>query len=97
MTIPSTVRTAVGLAEGDLVDVRAIGNRIVITPQVVIDRSQFPTADGEYTPAQRRALDASLAESEKGPYSGPFKSGTEIAAFMKKRSPGAKPSKSKKS
>jgi AbrB family looped-hinge helix DNA binding protein len=97
MTIPSTVRTAVGLAEGDLVDVRAIGNKIVITPQVVIDRSQFPTADGEYTPAQRSALDASLAESEKGPYSGPFKRGTEIAAFMKKRLRGAKPSKSKKS
>ena len=37
MTIPSTVRAAVGLAEGDMVDVRAIGNKIVITPQLVIE------------------------------------------------------------
>jgi AbrB family looped-hinge helix DNA binding protein len=97
MTIPSTVRAAVGLAEGDLVDVRAIGNRIVITPQLVIDRSKFLTADGEYTPAQRRALNASLAESEKGPYYGPFESGAEIAAFMKERQRGARPSQSNKS
>ena len=79
MTIPSTVRSAVGLVEGDLVDVRAIGNKIVITPQLVIDRSRFSTADNEYTPAQRRAIDASLAESEKGPYYGPFKSGLKSA------------------
>lgn len=97
MTIPSTVRSAVGLAVGDLVDVRAIGNKIVITPQLVIDRSKFPTADDEYTPAQRRAIDASLAKSEKGPYYGPFKSGAEIGAFMKKRLRSARPTKSKKS
>jgi hypothetical protein len=97
MTIPRTVRSAVGLVEGDLVDVRAIGNKIVITPQLVIDRSRFSTADNEYTPAQRRAIDASLAESEKGPYHGPFKSGAEISAFMKKRLRSARPTKSKKS
>jgi AbrB family looped-hinge helix DNA binding protein len=98
MTIPSTVRAAVGLAEGDLVDVRAIGNKIVITPQLAIDRSsKFPTADaGEYTPQERRALDASLTESEKGPYHGPFQSGAEIAAFMKKRQRRARPAKSNK-
>jgi hypothetical protein len=46
---------------------------------------------------QRRAIDASLAESEKGPYYGPFQSGAEIAAFMKKRLRRARPSKSNKS
>jgi bifunctional DNA-binding transcriptional regulator/antitoxin component of YhaV-PrlF toxin-antitoxin module len=97
MTIPRTVRSAVGLAAGDMVDVRAIGNKIVITPQWVIDRSKFPTAGDEYTPEERRALDASLAESEKGPYYGPFKSGAEITAFMKKRLRGARPSKSNNS
>ena len=97
MTIPSKVRAAVGLAEGDLVDVRAIGNKIVITPQLVMDRSKFSTAADEYTPAQRRAMDASLAESEKGPYYGPFQSGSEIAAFVKKGQRSARPSKSKKS
>jgi len=97
MTIPRTIRSAVGLAAGDMVDVRAIGNKIVITPQLVTDRSKFPTADDEYTPEERRAIDVSLAESEKGPYYGPFKGGAEIAAFMKKRLRSARPSKSDKS
>ena len=87
MTIPSTVRAAVGLAEGDLVDVRAIGNKIVITPQVVIDRSQFPNADDEYTPAQRRIIDARLDESEEelknGRGYGPFSTAEEMIAHMK--------------
>lgn len=85
MTIPSTVRSAVGLDEGGIVEVRAIGKKIVITPRQAIDRSRFPTADDEYTPVQRRTLDASLAKAEKGPYYGPFKNGAEIAAFLKKR------------
>jgi len=51
---------------------------------MMIDRSKFPTADGEYTPRQRRIIDASLAEAEKGPYHGPFQNGAEIAAFLKK-------------
>jgi hypothetical protein len=63
----------------------------------VVDRSKFPTADDEYTPAERRAIDASLAESEKGPYHGPFKSGAEIGAFVKKRLRSARPPKSKRS
>src|SRR5438105_12543496 len=73
MTIPSSVRSAVGLTQGDLVEVRAVGKKVVITPQLVIDRSKFPTADDEYTPAQRRIIDARLAEAAKGPYYGPFK------------------------
>lgn len=72
-------------------------NKIVITPQLVIDRSKFPTADDEYTPEERRAIDVSLDASEKGPYYGPFKSGAEIAVFMKKRPRRASPSKSNKS
>ena len=84
MTIPSRVRSAVGISEGDIVEVKAVGKKIVITPQLVIDRSQFPTADDDYTPEQRRAITARLAEAEKGPYYGPFKSGAEVAAFLKK-------------
>src|ERR1700683_689534 len=84
MTIPRTVRSAVGLADGDFVEVRAVGKRIVITPQLALDRSKFLTTD-EDTPDQRRLVNASLAEAEKGPYHGPFKNGAEIAAFLKKR------------
>src|ERR1700722_16397443 len=95
MTIPRRVRSAVGLIDGDFVEVRAVGKRIVITPQLAIDRSKFLAPD-EYTPEQRRRVNASLTEAEKGPYHGPFKNGAEIAAFLKKRQPGAKPAKSRK-
>lgn len=96
MTLPTGVRTAVGLAEGDLVDVRVTGRRIVITPTLVMDRSRFPTADDEYTPEQRRIINARLARTEKGPFFGPFKNGAEVAAFMK-RQRSAKSAKSKAS
>lgn len=45
MTIPRRVRSAVGLVDGDFVEVRAVGRRIVIIPQLVIDRSKFPGAE----------------------------------------------------
>jgi len=34
MTVPRKVRSAVGLADGDLVEVKAVGKKIVITPQL---------------------------------------------------------------
>ena len=89
MTLPTGVRAAVGLMEGDFVDVRVTGRRIVITPSQEIDRSKFPVAD-EYTAEQRRVIDARLAKSEKGPFFGPFKNGTEVAAFLKKKQRTAK-------
>ena len=72
--------------------------KIVITPKVIIDRSRFPTADDEYTPAQRRIIDARLAESEdefkKGRTYGPFNTADEMIAHMKselkKRGPAKK-------
>jgi AbrB family looped-hinge helix DNA binding protein len=97
MTIPSSVRSAVGLTDGDLVEVRAVGKKIVITPQLVIDRSKFPTADDEYTPQQRRIINARLADAEKGPYYGPFKNGADLAAFLRKEHQSTKRTKSKKS
>ena len=97
MTLPTGVRAAVGLADGDLVDVKVAGRRIVITPTLVIDRSKFPTAKDEYTPEQRRILDASLAQAEKGPYFGPFKNGAEVADFLKKWKRRGKLAKLKKS
>jgi AbrB family looped-hinge helix DNA binding protein len=85
MTIPRRVRSAVGPIDGDLVEVRAIGKRIIVTPQLVIDRSKFPTADDEYTPEQRRIVTARLNKAEKGPFFGPFKNGVEVAAFLKRK------------
>jgi hypothetical protein len=56
--------------------------KIVITPKLVIDRSQFPNADEEYTPAQRRVIDARLAKSEKSPFDGPFDTDEELLASL---------------
>src|SRR5258708_4968541 len=64
-TIPHRVRSAVGLVDGDLVEVKAVGKKIVITPQLVMDRTKFPSADDEYTQAQRRFIDARLAKSDE--------------------------------
>ena len=96
MTIPRTVRAAVGLADGDLVEIKAVGKKIVITPQVAIDRSKFPSADDEYTPGQRRMVNARLNRAEKGPYYGPFRTGAEVAAFLEKKSRGRRPIKRRK-
>jgi AbrB family looped-hinge helix DNA binding protein len=64
VTIPTAVRRQAGLTRGDLVDFAFERGKIVMTPKLVIDRSAFPTADGEYTPAQRRIVDARLAKAD---------------------------------
>ena len=48
-----------------------------------IDRSPFPNADDEYTPEQRRSIDAQLDEAEKSPAHGPFNNAAE--AILAKR------------
>jgi len=49
--------------------------------------SNFPNADDEYTPAQRRVIDARLDESEedlkKGRTAGPFNSANEMVVHLK--------------
>lgn len=62
VTIPTSVRRRAGLNKGDLVNFAFQRGKIVITPQLVIDRSKFPTADDEYTPEQRKIVDADLAK-----------------------------------
>jgi hypothetical protein len=79
------------------VEVRAVGKKIVITPQLAIDRSKFPAADDEYTAEQRRSISARLDKAEKGPFYGPFKNGAEVAAFLKEKVRGtARPGKPRK-
>ena len=87
VTIPTRVREKAGLSKGDLVEFSYRRGKIVITPKVVVDRSKFPNATDEYTPAQRRLIDARLAESEEdfkqGRTYGPFKTADEMIAHMK--------------
>jgi len=89
VTIPTSVRRQAGLSKGDLVKFTFNRGKIVITPSLVIDRSTFATADDEYTPAQRRIVDARLAESEAdykaGRSYGPFNTADEMIADMKAR------------
>jgi AbrB family looped-hinge helix DNA binding protein len=86
MTLPVKLRSLAGISEGDLVEAAFQRGKIVITPKIVIDRSKFPTADEEYTPAQRRIIDARLAKSDEdikhGRVYGPFNTAEEMAASI---------------
>lgn len=87
VTIPTRVREQAGLKRGDLVEFAYVRGEIVITPKVVIDRSQFPNADDEYTPAQRRAIDARLDKADEeikaGRVHGPF-TAKQAAAYIER-------------
>ena len=87
MTLPSRLRSAIGVAEGDLVEASVLKGKIILTPKTVIDRSTFPTADDEYTPAQRRTIDARLAKSDedikRGRTFGPFDTAADMVTSMK--------------
>lgn len=86
VTLPIRFRAAVGLSKGDFVEVSMRNGKIVMQPQVVIDHSKFPNADDEYTPEQRRVIDARLAKAEEaikaGRVYGPFNTAEEMAASI---------------
>src|SRR5437899_10018335 len=86
MTLPSRLRAAIGVGEGDLVEARVLRGKIVLTPTLVIDRSKFTTADDEYTPAQCKVIDARLAKADedikKGRLHGPFETHEELMEFL---------------
>jgi bifunctional DNA-binding transcriptional regulator/antitoxin component of YhaV-PrlF toxin-antitoxin module len=90
LTVPQAIQHQAGFKAGDVVEFKAAGGVITIL-------CKLPTADDEYTPAQRRLINARLAEAEKGPYYGPFKDGAEVAAFLRKKQKSAKQDRSKKS
>ena len=87
VTIPTHVREQAGLSKGDIVEFSYQRGKIVITPKLVIDRSQFPNADGDYTPAQRKVIDLEITKSledvNKGRTFGPFATADDMIASMK--------------
>ena len=101
VTIPSRLRQQAGIAEGDMVEATIHRGNIVLTPKVVIDRSASPNADGEYTPVQRRVINARLAKSDKeiksGRTFGPFDNADDMIASieseLKKRAAARKKAK----
>lgn len=82
LTIPDEVRRRAGLKHGQKVEFKVSGGVIAVVPKL-------PPADDEYTPAERRAIDARLAAARKGPYYGPFDSVNEMLASMKGKKPRA--------
>jgi antitoxin component of MazEF toxin-antitoxin module len=100
MTIPRRVRSAVGLVDGDLVEVKAVGKKIVITPRFVVDRSKFPAADDEYTSAQRLVVDRGIAKSEneykRGRSFGPFDTHEAFIAALHRESAKLRAKKTKR-
>ncbi len=86
VTIPTHLRNQAGLSKGDLVEFSFLRGKIVITPKVVIDRSKFPNADDEYTPEQRRAIDAGIRQGledfKNGRSHGPFATAKEASAYI---------------
>jgi len=82
VTIPIRLRVQVGLDDGDLVEAKAERGKIVLTPKLLVDRA----AHREYTPTQRRALDARLTESleqaKRGETYGPFETHEAMTDFL---------------
>src|SRR5258708_5090557 len=82
LVVPASVRRQAGIKPGDRLEFKVSGGIINIVPKL-------PTADGEYTPQQRKIIDAELAEGladlKAGRVVGPFKNGAEIASFLKKQ------------
>ena len=80
LTVPSEVRRRAGIKISDQLEFKVSGGIITILPKL-------HTADDEYTPEQRRIIDARMAESEedfkKGRSFGPFNTAGEMIAHMK--------------
>jgi bifunctional DNA-binding transcriptional regulator/antitoxin component of YhaV-PrlF toxin-antitoxin module len=88
LVVPSSIRRRAGIKVGDQLEFKVSGGIINIIPKL-------PTADDDYTPAQRRAIDHQLAEAAKGPYYGPFETADAAVKFLRQETRNRKASKSK--
>ena len=97
LVVPPAVRKQAGFKSGDTLEFKVSGQVITIFPKLHV-------ADDDYTPAQRRAINRGIAQSEKqyaaGKSYGPFDTAAEAidsinanlrsrrAASKKLKSPG---------
>jgi bifunctional DNA-binding transcriptional regulator/antitoxin component of YhaV-PrlF toxin-antitoxin module len=65
LTVPPSVQHKAGFRTGDVVEFKVSGGVITIIPKL-------PGADDEYTPEQRRSIDAQLDEAGKRSISRPL-------------------------
>jgi len=75
LVVPKSIRRRAGIKPGDRLEFKVSGGIINIIPKL-------PSADEEYTPEQRRVVDAQLAEAAKGPYYGPFETADAALLFV---------------
>jgi antitoxin component of MazEF toxin-antitoxin module len=82
LVVPPAVCRQAGLKSGQEIEFKVSGGVISIRPKL-------PNTDDEYTPAQRRVIDAQLAEGladiKAGRTFGPFNSAEEMITHMKAR------------
>lgn len=80
LVLPKSIWRKAGIKAGDQVEVKASGGIVTVIPKP-------PSADDEYTPEQRRQIDARLAKADedirKGRTYGPFNTADEMIASMK--------------
>lgn len=80
ITVPKSIRRKAGCRPGDQVEFKVSGRTITIVPKL-------STADDEYTPGQRRIIDARLVKAEEdinaGRVHGPF-TAKEAAVFVER-------------
>ena len=93
LVVPRAVRRKAGFKSGQELEIKASEGVITILPKL-------PNADDEYTPEQRRSIDArlkdALEEVKQGRTAGPFDSAEGMIASLKRglKQPGTKKSKS---
>ena len=79
LIVPARVWRKAGIKAGDRVEFKVSGGAITIIPKA-------PSADDEYTPEQRRIIDARLAKADedikRGRVYGPFNTAEEMAASI---------------
>jgi AbrB family looped-hinge helix DNA binding protein len=79
ITVPKSIRRKAGIKAGDRFEFSVSGRVITILPKP-------PVAHDDYTPAQRREIDARLAKSDEdilaGRVYGPFTSAAKMAASI---------------
>jgi len=92
LVVPPAIRRRARFMSGQELEVSVSGGVITIHPKL-------PTADDEYTPAQRRAIDAQLAEGladiRMGRVHGPFSTHKEFIDSLHKEAKRLSGSKTK--
>ncbi len=76
LVVPPAIRRRARFKNGQQLEFRVAGGMISIIPKL-------PSADDEYTPEQRQAIDTRLAAARKGPYYGPFATADDAIKFLR--------------